>query len=283
METERHLDWLYLYGIVRCSAIDLSRVAGVGGSCDVSLVCDGELACAVSPVSRADYSREAMESRAQQLDWLAPRAIRHQQVVLHCLRQTGAVVPLRFGTLCATAGDVRRVLQANQPPFLQLLAFLQGREEWGVKVFANPDLAVQAVEPAEGAGDELAPASPGKAYFMEKKRRKLAQERAILRIAELEGEIYERLLPCAVDARKRRCQDASSDAPQRPVLNAALLVDRDKLSVLQELAGRLEADYRSDGITVELSGPWAPYSFCGDLGQAPAAADMAQDPERCAN
>jgi hypothetical protein len=282
VESERHLEWLYLYGVVRCSAIDLSRVAGVEGGCDVSLVCDGELACAASPVSHADYSREAVNAPAEQLNWLAPRAIRHQEVV-HCLRQTGAVVPVRFGTLCPTVEDVRQVLRERHQPLLELLAFLQDREEWGVKAFANPDLTGETMEQDGCTADELPPASPGKAYFMKKRRQKLAQERTILRIAELDGEIYERLLPCAVEARKRRCQDASPGASQVPVLNAALLVDQDKLAALTEVIGRVEADYRRYGVTVELSGPWAPYSFCGDLGQMPAAADIVQGPERCAN
>jgi hypothetical protein len=271
-----------LYGVVRRSAIDLSRVAGVEGGCDVSLVCEGELACAASPVSRADYGREAVNAPAEQLNWLAPRAIRHQEVV-HCLRETGAVVPLRFGTLCPTAEDVRQMLRERHQPLLQLLAFLQGREEWGVKVFADPELAGQATGQLGGATEELPPASPGKAYFLNKKRRKLAHERMILRIAELDREIWERLLPCAVEAWKHPCQDASSGASQLAVLNAALLLDRDQQAALAQVAGRLEADYRRYGVTVELSGPWAAYSFCGDLGRVPAAADASREPERCAN
>jgi hypothetical protein len=282
VESEHPLEWLYLYGVVRRSAIDLSRVAGVEGGCDVSLVCEGELACAASPVSHADYGREAVDAPAEQLNWLAPRAIRHQEVV-HCLRETGAVVPLRFGTLCPTAEEVRQMLRERHRPLLQLLAFLQEREEWGVKVFANPDLAGQATEQLGGATDELPPASPGKAYFLNKKKRKLAHERTILRIAELDREIWERLLPCAVEARKHRCQDASSGASQLAVLNAALLLDRDQQAALAQVAGRLEAEYGRYGVTVELSGPWAAYSFCGDLGRVPAAADAWREPERCAD
>lgn len=281
MESERHLGWLYLYGVVRCSAIDLSRIAGVEGRPNVSLVCEGALACAASPVSRADYGREAADAPVEQLNWLAPRAIRHQAVV-HFLRQTGAVVPLRFGTLCPTAEDARQMLRERHQPLLQLLAFLQNREEWGVKVFADPDLAGQAAGQPGSATEGLPPASPGKAYFLNKKIQKLAHERSLLRLAELDREIWERLLPCAVQARRLRCPVASSDASQLSVLSAALLLDRDQQPALAEVAGRVEADFRSCGVTVQLSGPWAAYSFCGDLGRVPASADASREPEPCA-
>lgn len=275
MESAHPVDWLYLYGIVRCSDLDLSAVAGVESGRPVSLVADDELACAVSCVPRADYSQDAMTARGEQLDWLAPRAVRHQQVVDH-LRQAGAVVPLRFGTLCAAAEDVRNVLRARRELLERLLAAFEGRDEWGVKARANPGLTWQAMEVAADPMDGSPPATGGAAYFLRKKRQKLAQERSTVRLAELDAEIYAFLLPYAVEARRRPCQ--SSDPPQVPVLNAALLVDRGRSSALAEAVGGLEEQYRDYGVVVELSGPWAPYNFCGDLGQAPAAAG-----EPCAN
>jgi Gas vesicle synthesis protein GvpL/GvpF len=263
VESGHPVDWFYLYGIVRRSDLDLSQVAGVESGRAVSLVGDGELACAVSFVPRADYSPDAMSARGEQLDWLAPRAVRHQQVIDR-LRQAGAVVPLRFGTLCAAAEDVRHILEARRELLLRLLASFEGRDEWGVKVRANADLVGQAIE--SDAADPGPPASGGAAYFLRKKRQKLAQERTTVRLAELDAEIYALLLPYAVDGRKRPCQD--SDPPQVLVLNAALLVDRDRASALAEAVGRLEAEYSGYGLAAELSGPWAPYNFCGDLGPA---------------
>jgi hypothetical protein len=285
VETERLLraeDWLYLYGIVRRSALDLSGVDGIEGARDVVFVGTSELACAVSPVPRAAYNQETLNLRGQQLDWLGPRAMRHQQVIDH-LRQTGAVIPLKFGTLCSKVEDVRDILQAHRQPLLHSLEFLQGRDEWGVKVYADADLTGQAIDQAGGAPKETAPVSPGEAYFLRKKRQKLASDRISVRISELEDEIYERLLPCAVDARKGRCVGPPSEPSRLPVLNAALLLDQDKITALEEIVGQLEADYRTYGIVIELSGPWAPYGFCGGLGQAPAGEDSVQVPERCEN
>jgi hypothetical protein len=266
VESGHPVDWLYLYGIVRRQDLDLSAVAGVESGRAVRLVEDGELACAVSFVPSADYRQEAIGAHGEQLDWLAPRAIRHQQVIDY-LRQAGTVVPLRFGTLCAAAGDVRHILEARRDLLLRLLTSFEGRDEWGVKIHVNADLIGQAIE--SDAADPAPAASEGAAYFLRKKRQKLAQERTTVRLAELDAEIYALLLPCAVEGRKRTCQN--SDPPQVLVLNAALLVDRDQASALAEAVGRLEAQYQNYGLAAELSGPWAPYNFCGDLGQTPCA------------
>lgn len=286
MEAERPVaagNWLYLYGIVRRSDLDLAGVKGIEGGADVFLVRGGELACAVSPVSRAEYNQETLTARAQQLDWIAPRAVRHQQVV-HRLLATGAVIPLKFGTLCSTGDDVRDILfLARQEPWLRLLEFLQGREEWGVRIYADANLTRQALEQECSATDGVRPASPGEAYFLKKKRQKLASERMIAHIAALDDQIYGRLAPCAVDARKGSCQGSPAEPSRLSVLNAALLMEQDRSAALEEIAGQLEADYGEYGMVVELTGPWAPYSFCGGLDKAPAGDGTAQVPEPCGN
>jgi hypothetical protein len=275
VESERPIgspSCLYLYGIVRAGPLELSAVAGIEGRCDVSLVSFGELACAISPVPLSEYGEQPMSDHAQQLDWIAPRALRHQDVVQR-LRQAGAVIPLKFGTLCSAPQGVQELLERHCEPLLRLLEHLRGRDEWGVKVYAGEGLASRAVERAgpraQVFGAATSPVSEGEAYFLKKKRQRLASEQRDLFLSELANEIYERLLPCAVDGRKSRFLDLSRKAEQVAVLNAAFLVEELGVARFQSAIERLEADYRDCGATFELSGPWAPYSFCGDLTTQP--------------
>ena len=171
--------------------------------------------------------------------------------------------------MCAACDDVRALLEAHGEALGRRLDLLQDREEWGVKVNADLERARQAVEAVGSSSDETPPASDGEAYFLRKKRERQAKEQLMLRLAELEDEIYSRLSLCAVEACKGACFAASAASSHLPVLNAALLLDRGRLGMLEEIAGQLEADYRAYGIVVEITGPWAPYSFCGDLGRVP--------------
>jgi len=265
---------LYLYGIVPAAPLELSAVKGVEGGCDVSLVGFENLACAVSPVPLSEYGEQGMTAHAQELDWIAPRALRHQDVVQR-LRQAGPVIPLKFGALCSTREKVREMLQKHHQPLLGLLERLRGREEWGVRVYADPDLASRVLEGADpGAcaiNQGLSLASEGEAYFLRKRKQQLVSRQQDQFVSELGDEIYQRLLGCVADGRKSRFGDASPQTARLTVLKAAFLVDEQEAAQFQSAIGQLEADYRDYGVTIELSGPWAPYSFCGDLTQAAAS------------
>jgi hypothetical protein len=181
----------------------------------------------------------------------------------------GAVVPLRFGTLCANSDDLCEFLEVRRQSLLQLLGFFQDREEWGVRIFLDPDLTERAVVQDSSTTDEIASVSPGEAYFLRKKKQKLAGERVAIFAAELEDEMRAHLSRYAADVRKGRPLSSPSSPARLLVLNAALLVDQDKATALAEAIGRLEADYHKYGVTSELSGPWAPYSFCEGAAEAP--------------
>jgi len=265
---------LYLYGIVPAAPLELSAVKGVEGGCDVSLVGFEDLACAVSPVPLSEYGEQGMTAHAQELDWIAPRALRHQDVVQR-LRQAGPVIPLKFGALRSTREKVREMLQKHHQPLLGLLERLRGREEWGVRVYADPDLASRALEGAgpgaRAINQGMSLASEGEAYFLRKRKQQLVSQQQDLFLSGLGDEIYQRLLGCVVDGRKSRFGDASPQTARLTVLKAAFLVDEQEAAQFQSAIGQLEADYRDYGVTIELSGPWAPYSFCGDLTQAAAS------------
>jgi hypothetical protein len=255
--------------------LELSAVAGIEGRCDVSLVSFGELACAVSPVPLSEYGEQPMSDHAQQLDWIAPRALRHQDVVQR-LRQAGAVIPLKFGTLCSSREKVRELLERHCETLLRLLDFFDRREEWGVKVYVNETPAARAPERGAPESQEAAPVSEGAAYFLRKNRQRLAEEQKSLQMSELAEEIYRRLLPQAVEGRKGRFLNPPQEGTQLPLLSAAFLVEQPGLAAFEDAAARLEADYGDCGVRIELSGPWPPYSFCDELAAEPA--EVAREP-----
>lgn len=261
-------DCLYLYGVTRNASLDLSGVKGIEGGCEVWMVSGGDLACVVSPVPRAQYNQEEISVRSQELDWIAPRAVRHHEVLQH-LRQAGVVVPLKFGSLCSSVNKVKEILRDERRSFLHLLHLFEGREEWGVKVYVNEALVIRAIENAENGhgGPELRPASEGEAYFLKKKKRQLLSDQMSARLSALGDEVYEFLRPGAADGRKGP-YSGSSKPSQLVILSTALLVDQQQFADLRKRIEALEADCRSYGMTVELDGPWVPYSFCEDLAAA---------------
>jgi hypothetical protein len=48
------------------------------------------------------------------------------------------------------------------------------------------------------------------------------------------------------------------------VLNAAYLVEAERVGELREFATELEAEHAALGASIELTGPWPPYNFVPD-------------------
>jgi hypothetical protein len=86
--------------------------------------------------------------------------------------------------------------------------------------------------------------------------------------AAFAGRLHEKLSAFAEDSRLHAPQNtALSGAAGQNVLNAAYLVSRQDSEEFVELVDREKDDV--PGIRVELTGPWAAYSFTGEFAQEP--------------
>ncbi len=114
---------LYLYGVVASHSIEPSRLRAVEDAPGVFLVHAGNLACVASKVSVADYRDRPRDTPPNQpknqlgdhLEWLAPRVMRHHEMVRN-LHEITTIVPFKFGTLCASASQVQEILQQLRQP-----------------------------------------------------------------------------------------------------------------------------------------------------------------------
>lgn len=254
-------DASYLYAVTRpFDARALEGVRGVGGR-PVHLVVRGDLAAVVSPVPLREFDEDALKANLEDLGWLEEVARAHDGVIRTVVRHMVAV-PLRLATVYHGDDRVREVLDEDHGGFDRALRRLTGRLEFGVKVYAEPAARTAS---GEQAGEEAAPAppgeSPGRAYL--RKRREQRQRRDdVWQVASDLVDRTDAALREWAEAREvHRPQDASlSGAPGENVLNAAYLVPAQKAEDFLRTADRLRAEAAA-GTRVEVSGPWAPYSF----------------------
>lgn len=192
-------------------------------------------------------------------EWLAAAAQRHHAIVQQ-LFKAGTVLPIRFGTLIGV-GDLGPLLERNRAELSAELERLGGLVEWGVKILAEPDAlakaAVHADQEVAALDAELAASSPGRAFLL-KRRRETAVSAAVERHAK---EVVERVRTTLASAAIEESElplPAVMPAGQELLANLAFLVrdaEADPFAAAADQAGR-EAQ-----VDVEISGPWAPYSF----------------------
>ncbi|CAM5249399.1 hypothetical protein STENM327S_08634 [Streptomyces tendae] len=133
----------------------------------------GGLVAVVSHVPEADFSEEALRAHLEDLDWLTATARAHQQVV-DALTVVTTPLPLRLATVFRDDSGVRVMLEEREAAFRRTLDRLDGRVEWGVKVYveAEPADRAKAERPAQPAPR---PAS-GRDYLRQRRRQSRANE-----------------------------------------------------------------------------------------------------------
>lgn len=250
----------YAYAVVPFSpSLERTALGGVRGVAGrpVRLVRSGEVAAAVSPVPEADFSQAALKAHLEDLDWLEPTARAHHSVV-ESLAARATVLPLRLATVYLDDTRVAQMLEAGRETFAGLLARLTGHAEWGVKVYVERP-ASAAVPPAD-AGPALEEPDPGRAYLRQRRHQHQARrdawhtaEEVLRRIdAEVQGLAAQR-------ARHRPQQGRLADTGGENVANDAYLVPHELADEFRRRVHRAAED--APGVRVDITGPWAPYSF----------------------
>ncbi|WP_244164923.1 GvpL/GvpF family gas vesicle protein [Streptomyces silaceus] len=251
-----HGDLRYVYAVCRPLAAPLAAdLTGVGGEPPRQLAHEG-LVAVVGPVPEGDFAEEPLRAHLEDLDWLADTARAHQRVVA-ALTTVTCPLPLRLATVFRDDSGVRVMLEDGAERFRRVLDRIDGCVEWGVKVHME-----RRAEQAEPRG---APRS-GRDYLRQRRRQRTADEGAWERAEAFARRLHQTLAARAVDARLHAPQNAAlSREPGRNILNAAYLVARSHSEEFVEAVDRTKDEERDAvGLRVELTGPWAAYSFTGE-------------------
>ncbi|UCM90524.1 GvpL/GvpF family gas vesicle protein [Streptomyces marincola] len=250
-------------------AAPLAGLRGHAGGGAVRRLRAGALAAVVQAVPAAEFTPEALRGHLSDRASLERFARAHHEVVA-AVAAAGPAVPVPLTTLYADEDRARQAITEAAPRFLAALKRVAGRDEWGVKVFATA--------PA-GGGAEAAGGPPpagtgrsGRAYLdLLRERQRARETRRDTVHAEVER-IDAALRACAADARRLRTHGPDLTGAQHPqVLNAAYLVDRSRSAELAATVAALRGGTeRGAPLRIELTGPWAPYSFAEEDEQRPA-------------
>ncbi|HVW44805.1 MAG TPA: GvpL/GvpF family gas vesicle protein [Amycolatopsis sp.] len=245
---------IWLYAVTgRADPAGLGRLPGVAGE-PVRRVEAAGLTAVVGDVPLDAFGEEALHRNLEDLDWLAGVARAHDAVVA-TVPAGGPVVPVRLATVYRDDDSVRAMLERRAADFHRALERVTGRTEWGVKLFA----AEPTDEPATAdAGPSRRGA--GTAYLARRRAVLAWRERQDERAAEQAEKVHQRLFSLAAAGRAHPPQSrALAEDNGRMIRNLAYLVDDASGTAFAEAVAA--CDRENDAISVQLTGPWPPYSF----------------------
>ncbi|TWD24089.1 gas vesicle protein GvpL/GvpF [Streptomyces sp. T12] len=246
----------YVYAVCRPFGTPLqAQLTGVAGD-PPRLVPHHDLVAVVSHVPEEDFAEGPLRAHLEDLDWLTAVARAHQGVI-DALTTVTTPLPLRLGTVFRDDSGVRSMIEEREENFLRRLDRLEGRVEWGVKVFLEPQN-----EPEQASAPEPA-AMSGRDYLRRRRQQTRSREDQWQRAETFATRLHGTLAGFAEDSRLHAPQNPTlSGARGRNVLNAAYLVPRSESEQFVEQVDRTKDD--APGLRVELTGPWAAYSFAGE-------------------
>ncbi|MEU4121703.1 GvpL/GvpF family gas vesicle protein [Streptomyces virginiae] len=275
----------YVYAVAVPTPELVRTVASLRGVADAALsllppLDSGPAAPAfvTSQVPHGDWREEALRARFEDLGWLESTARAHHHVI-QALSERATVLPLRMATLYEDEERALAALREQRPAFADRLALLAHHAEYGVKVYVRPDAGDGDGDGPDAAPPAATPApgSPGKAYLQARKRQHHAREDRYQQAARAAERIAAAAAPHATHAVRHPTQsgpltygEAGPDGEN--VLNDAYLVPDDRAGAFRRAVQQAGEDL--PGVRVDITGPWAPYSFA-----MPAPRTTGTDPD----
>jgi hypothetical protein len=248
---------VYLYALVKSPRRPSAAGAppGLPGASAPRVVeASPQLWLIVADAPLASYGEKAIERGLGNLDWVSRCAVAHQAVVRHFARRL-TTVPMRLFTLFR--GEERAIehVRSSSRKLARVLARVDGCEEWGVRLLAEPTAPAKRGK-AKPAGEDAG------RRFLERKREQHLSARALAAEAPKAAQAAFRKL--ARHARAERRLPVVSAGTSRVLIDGALLVPREQRRLFKDAVARTAREAKKGGVGITLSGPWPAYNFADD-------------------
>ena len=220
----------------------------------------------ISSVSPDDFSEANLKKHLADMGWVEKNIRLHEKVIEEIMKDQ-SVLPFKFGTIFENEENVEKLLKTNNGDFKAVLANLDGKEEWGLKIYCNSGYFKDALcskdERIIEKEKEIAAAGKGKAFFLKKKKDEIIKDIINEKISEYTKDCFDKLKVTAMDTRINNILPKEVTEKQEDmVLNAAFLINNKRIKEFEDVLAHLKAKYADKGLIFDYTGPWPPYNFC---------------------
>ncbi len=255
---------LYLFCFARSDAVREVRGAVAGGPSPLSILRHSPDLCSViGEVVREEFCGPEAELHMQQLSWVAPRAMRHEAVIEEVMAHS-PVLPARFGTLFSSAKALTEFVDQHRQTIALFLQRVADHGEWSVKGWFDRKQAQPALLSASltAQREQLSALPPGTRHFAEQRIGRDIERELNTWLEQTCRTIATDLTSYASDFRECTVgPGARSESEPAEVLNWSFLLPKSAIIPFQEYVERANLDHRSQGLLLQLSGPWPPFRF----------------------
>lgn len=227
----------------------------------------GKVLCWTKEIEREQFDGPESEKNLSDLQWLTPRVLAHDTAV-KALSNLGPFLPAKFGTLYSNWDTLRAQVEQIHDSIETFLQRIEGKQEWGLKVYVDRLLALTAFASATGQSIEME-SETGTGYLKARLRKRMLEQQLDTWITEQIDHIKQQITNRCSELVERPISNKGESRETREIAaNIAFLATEDAAAnAIDTLASRpsnssLERDGNSNGfLELEWSGPWPVYSF----------------------
>lgn len=227
----------------------------------------GGVAAVVSEVTLEDFSGPESRQRLEDLAWIGPRALRHEEVIMMVMRES-LVLPVRFGTVFSSTKALAEPLNLHQDALARFFRETVGTKEWSIRAYADMRHVRSHIIETHLAAEkgQLAGLSPGKRYFLAQKIKAGADREATSWLKGIGADIVRIVQKVSSAFSERRLLSRNvTGIDDEMFFHGAFLVPDRSVDALQSAADEWNRLHEDQGLWIEISGPWPPYHFVPNL------------------
>ncbi len=254
---------IYLFCLTPKNPLLKIEGMGIDESHPLCIEAIADVNAVLSAVSLEEFCGQEARERLADLAWVAPRALRHEEVIMTIMRQA-PVLPVRFGSVFSSVDVLAAALERHRDALSKFFLGTAGQKEWTLKAYVDmPQARSQILETRLAAGKEqLAKLSPGIRYFQEQKIRGAVDREVTSWLKGLADDIMTSVseLSSAFSDRRLLSPELTGRGDEM-FFHAALLVPDHCAEQLLRMTTEWNASHESMGLHFESSGPLPPYHF----------------------
>lgn len=256
-----------LYLVCIGAAEDLASLdtKGITEDARCETVAIGPLAAVVNRLPRSMFQGPDAEKNLADVKWLGPLVVEHDRIVHEALDR-GPALPATFGAVFSTQDALTAYILTNAEAIVGFIAATRNTDELSLRVVCDRGVIGSALD-----HETTDAADTGRAYLEARRAVRHLEAEIDDRIddhADLAADLIE---PLSLGAIERRVVGEREDK-KHVARHWAFLVSRDDRAGFDKAVADFNRKHAAQGIELEITGPWPPYSFCPELQQAGAAA-----------
>lgn len=224
------------------------------------------LVALVEDVPEDEFGEEALLKNMQNTDWMTKRVMLHHQV-LEAYHKDHPLIPFSFGTVFSSDDAISQLLSNTKDKFKGTLHKIEGKQEWGIKLFYNNahlELYLKNhTDPLKEWSKTMKSATAGQRFMLKKEYDELLKKEKKDWLNSKRKALYQALestngaVICSLETTPKEM--AQNNDPN--ILNIAVLLYKDiTLQQLQQKINLVIAQ-NSAHLYAQISGPWSPYNF----------------------